>query len=531
MTTLPAFRTAIAENSGLRRWISRAFILSIVVYLVVIAYLVMEAVTGASKWAPYGVNMPTFIGLIIASEVVVAATAVWIFKEDSGIWPPAVSQGWRAFRSGKRLAGLRQMAAGAWDVPIIDLRMRTSTAIFMGRMNRVAALAPLLYVLAASAGSGVPWGLRSSAIFDVVLTAGVWLFMELVMVRPDSAAPPLPLKASSTTVSTRTAASGRAKESVYEVRRLEHGDIPRILQIDTIKWREQAATRASIESRLAQYPQGQLVVDHLTMEHGEASRRSIVAWLTVMPIASDKVKTFGTWNEVSGGGTLSTCEPDGDTLIGVNLTSVTNGATYMVLGEMLASVVEWGKARLIGGARLNGFVAFNDHRTAEGRRAFAPGEYANLREIRGHRINELRIEQGLPALPDDQYVALVNAQRTRENQPLLDDRAAPDYVCSNLRGYLSIPGSYVVELIPGYFPDPASDNWGVVIAWDNPLPRALRRLPVLKGIIANRIRKEVRDEWEVRKATVREQARRRTPVQTVAVGQQEQDSRELAAVS
>lgn len=535
MTSMPAVQSAAvppSQHATLRKWLSRAFLVSILLYLVVIVYLVAEAVTGASKWAPYGVNMPAFITLVILSEAIVAATAVWIFKEDSGIWPAAVSEGWRAFKSGKVLSGLKQMAVGAWDISLIDLRLRTPIAIFMGRLNRIAALAPLIYTLVASAGSPVPLGLRGSAIFDVVLTVAVWAFMEIVMVRPE------PRRgAAVTTVAASPVAAARTKESRYEVRRARRDDIPRLLQLEDIKWREQGATRLTMESRISRYPQGQLVAEHLTVQDGEVTRRSIVAWLTVMAIRGEKVKTFGTWDAVSGDGSLATCDPDGDTIVGVNLTSVTNGATYLMLGEMLASVVEWGKSRFIGGGRLNGFVAFNEHRKGEGRRPFAPGEYANLREVRGFRINEMRIEQGLPVLNDEAYVALANEQRARNAQPPLGEDDRPDYVCSNMRGYLSIPGSYVVELIPGYFPDPSSDNWGVVMAWDNPLPRALRRLPLLKGFVANRIRKEVRGEWEARKAKVQERSRqragRRAPagVPAVAASTAAVEERELARVS
>ena len=172
MTSIPAVRTAIAENTGLRRWISRAFLVSILVYLVVIGFLLAESITGANRWAPYGVNIPVFITLIVASEVIVAVTAVWIFKEDSGIWPPEVSQGWRAFKAGHRWSGFKQMAVGAWDIAIIDLRLRSRRAIFLGRFNRVAALVPLVYILLATAGSSIPWGMRGSAILDVSSRSG-----------------------------------------------------------------------------------------------------------------------------------------------------------------------------------------------------------------------------------------------------------------------------------------------------------------------------------------------------------------------
>src|ERR1700674_1594633 len=133
-----AVQARVTESAGIRQWVSRAFILSILVYLVVLGYLVSESVRGASKWAPYGVNMPTFIALIVASEIVISASAVWIFREDSGIWPPSIRAGWRQFRHGS-LRGLGRALLGVWDVSIVDLRLRTKTAIALGRLNRLAA--------------------------------------------------------------------------------------------------------------------------------------------------------------------------------------------------------------------------------------------------------------------------------------------------------------------------------------------------------------------------------------------------------
>ncbi len=94
---------SLLSNEAVRRWISRAFIVSILVYLVVLGYLVFEAVTGASKWAPYGVNIPIFVALIIVSEIVMLVTAIRIFREDTGIWPPAINEGWEMFKSGSRI--------------------------------------------------------------------------------------------------------------------------------------------------------------------------------------------------------------------------------------------------------------------------------------------------------------------------------------------------------------------------------------------------------------------------------------------
>ena len=106
-------RLSLLGNDAVRRWISRAFIVSILVYLVVLGYLIVEAVTGASKWAPYGVNIPFFITLVLGSEVVMLVTAIRIFREDSGIWPPAIKEGWDIFRSGSRMKGVTQMVTAA----------------------------------------------------------------------------------------------------------------------------------------------------------------------------------------------------------------------------------------------------------------------------------------------------------------------------------------------------------------------------------------------------------------------------------
>jgi hypothetical protein len=498
MTSIPGVPSNLSEHPNLRRWISRAFIVSILVYFVVIGYLVAESVRGASRWAPYGVNMPVFVSLIIASEIVITLSAIWIFREDTGIWPASVAFGWKELRSGS-VGGLGRLLGGAWDVSIVDLRLRTTRAIALGRVNRLAALLPLVYALAASASSGAPWGLRASAMVDVGLTLAVWAFMEAVMVRPDTAGSRVRVEAAPA----RQKAAGK-KASRYEVRRVDRTDIPRIEEIEHIKWRDQAATRDLIQQRLTRYPQGQVAAVHVSLVDGEVAERTVVAWCTVMPAREEQVRAFRSWDAVTSNGTISGCDPKGNVLVGVNLTSVTEGATYMLLGEILASVVAWGKTKMIGGGRLTGFVSFNEHRAHEGKAPLAADQYARLREVRGHRLNERRLDDGQPPLSDDAYVALLNSLNAVNGREPLDPAERPDFICSNVRGYMSIPGARMVEVAPNYFPDSASDNWGVVIDWTNPLPAPLRGLPVLRTFVASRIRKEVREEWEARKRRVHE---------------------------
>jgi hypothetical protein len=507
MTFMSGIQSSVSHSANLRRWISRAFVVSILVYLVVVGYLLTESVRGASKWAPYGVNMPVFISLIIASEVIITLTAVWIFREDAGIWPASVARGWREFRSGK-ISGLGSVLTGAWDVSIVDLRLRTRTAIGLGRVNRIAALAPLIYALAASANRPAPWGLRASALVDIGLTLAVWAFMEAVMVRPE-AAPASEARASATTLVAPTVNGVAKKASRYEVRRVSRADIARVAEIEHIKWRDQAATRDVIEARLNRYPQGQVAAVHQSVVAGEVASRTLVAWCTVMPTSEERVRSIGSWDEVTDGGRITSADPRGDVLVGVNLTSVTEGATYMLLGEILASVVAWGKKKMIGGGRLNGFVSFNEHRAHEQKAPVSADAYARLREIRGFRLNERRLDEGLAPLDDNAYVELANRINAVNGLPALEAEQRPDYVCANVRGYMSIPGARLVRVAPNYFPDAASDNWGVIIDWTNPLPAPLRHLPLFRNLVAMRIRQEVRAEWEARKRRVHEAARQR----------------------
>ncbi|MGB2694250.1 MAG: hypothetical protein WBD55_03580 [Dehalococcoidia bacterium] len=514
MITPEVIRTSIAENNGLRRWISRAFIISILVYFVVIGYLVAEAVMGASKWAPYGVNIPVFIALVISCEIAMAVTGALIFKEDSGIWPASIAEGWAKLRDGAIRDGAQTLLAGAWDTSIIDLRLRTPYAIFLGRLNRITALVPLVYALAASAG-GAPWGLRSSALVDVGITLAVWAFMELVMVQPETRAPAAARAvdrsaADAVVIPAEYARTSRATgELTYQVRPVEFGDLDRLERLERIMWKDHAATRDMILSRLDAYPQGQLAAVHVRVVDGAPVRRSVEAWCTAMPATESRVRAFTSWDDVTSNGTIRDCTTDGNVIVGVNLTSVAEGASYFLIGEVLATLVQDGKRKLICGSRLNGFATFNSRRQKEGNQPFSADQYARLREIRGYQLNEDRTDAGLDPLSDADYLGRVATLRAASGEAPLPDDEAPDYVCSNLRGYLSIPDAYMVEVIPDYFSDPASNNFGVLLEWQNPIPRPLRYVPWIKRWAAARIRNEVQQEWLRRTQRLRERQQRR----------------------
>ncbi len=484
------------NNEAVRRWISRAFIVSILVYLVVLGYLIAESVTGASRWAPYGVNIPIFIGLVIGSELVMLVTAVQIFRADSGIWPAAISEGWSTVRSGSVAKGAAQILTAAWDISLIDLRLRTGTAILMGRLNRIVSIVPLVYALAASAG-GAPWGLRGTALFDIAISLVVWAFMELVMVRPNEEAAPA------------AHANGTVKQSRYSVRLARLSDLDRLEELERRNWKDEAASREVIAGRISTYPEGQVAAIHTTVENGVPTRSRVVGWCTFMPANEKHVEGFATWDDLTSNGTISASDPEGDVMVGVNVTSVTEGGTYMLMAEMLAGVVGGGKDRLIGGGRLTGFVSFNQRRRAEDKEPLSADAYARLREIRGFRINELRLDQGKEPLRDGDYTVLAAGMRREAGESALADDDTPDYVCSNVRGYMSIPGARLVRVAENYFRDPASADYGVVLDWPNPIPRLVRHIPIIKRFVMRRIREEIAAEWEQRKQHLRDLAARR----------------------
>ncbi|MCH7510903.1 MAG: hypothetical protein IIB19_00920, partial [Chloroflexi bacterium] len=91
----------------------------------------------------------------------------------------------------------------------------------------------------------------------------------------------------------------------------------------------------------------------------------------------------------------------------------------------------------------------------------------------------------------------------------LADEDVADYVSSNLRAYMSIPGTRLVRVVPGYFPDPASADFGVLLEWPNPIPRLLRHVAPIKSYVVRKIREGINQEWEQRKQHLRDLAARR----------------------
>ena len=241
--------------------------------------------------------------------------------------------------------------------------------------------------------------------FDIAISLFVWAFMEVVMVQPDERETASQPDSAATPAIHTNGATPAVKESQYSVRLVQLSDLGRLEELELRNWKDQAASREVITGRINTYPEGQLAAVHTTVVDGVPIKSKVAAWCSVMAASEDHVGSFANWDELTSHGTLSASDPNGDVIVGVNLTSVTQGGTYILLAEILAAVVQGGKTKLIGGSRLTGFTSFNERREAEGKQPLSAGAYARLKEIRGFRINEHRVDEGDAPLPEVEYRA------------------------------------------------------------------------------------------------------------------------------
>jgi hypothetical protein len=93
---------------------------------------------------------------------------------------------------------------------------------------------------------------------------------------------------------------------------------------------------------------------------------------------------------------------------------------------------------------------------------------------------------------------------------------------------MSIPGARLIAVVPNYFADPPSANYGVLIEGLNPLPPLLRKIGPLKHLLARRIRRAVRAELEARQLAMRGRSRRRRAGEPVPEFLRRSDTDELA---
>ena len=203
-----------------------------------------------------------------------------------------------------------------------------------------------------------------------------------------------------------------------KVRIMETRDIEKCVEIENSAWidplaKEYSFTRNHFKELIRVNPNGQFVIENNDVIVGFANTQRI----NYNP-ESQKLKT---WCEMCNSGYISkTHIPDGNFLFGINL-SFDKSAPFSASGKMLAHILFYTVKNNIKGIVLGGRLPLYH-------------KYAN----------EMTAEE------------YINAKR--KNGKPLDPEL---YIYKKV-------GAQPIKVIPNYFPDAESLNYGVLLVWNNP---------------------------------------------------------------
>jgi ribosomal protein S18 acetylase RimI-like enzyme len=212
-------------------------------------------------------------------------------------------------------------------------------------------------------------------------------------------------------------------------------DIDEIISLEKEIWGEEGADERKIRSRMEVFPQGNLVAE---------CNRAVVSYLAFQYVNDKRRSGNFTWTQVTDDGTICNSHiKNGNYAYGINLT-VGRKAQCLNLGEAL---LYYGIGGLIRdnikgsflGSRMPGFKSY----------------------LRKH-----------PKIGADEYIRLKWKGKARDPE---------------IRLYESL-GFQVLRVLPNYFPDPESMNFGVLLFLPNDLYMSEER-----GAIAQRMRTEAKN--------------------------------------
>jgi len=213
------------------------------------------------------------------------------------------------------------------------------------------------------------------------------------------------------------------------IRQARVDDIEAILSVEKKAWPENLrASREMYESRLGTFPQGTLVAE------GEGKIEGVVV---VQIVNFRSVSDVCSWNEATDYGYIrKSHDPQGNTLYGVNL-SVSPQTQSRVAVALLEAVgklaIRYNLKQIVLGGRIPSFARYLKH-------------YCQ--------------KNGVSVISDKKR-----------------DKIAEDYIqATNRRGNSLDPqitfyqkvGMKIIKLLPNYFEDPASLNYGILLLWTNP---------------------------------------------------------------
>lgn len=206
-------------------------------------------------------------------------------------------------------------------------------------------------------------------------------------------------------------------------------DIPGIIRVENAAWPEGMSAREEMfESRIKVFPEGQLVA---------VERNEIIGVVSTEVINYDFGKPHKTWYQATDNGFLKkTHNPNGNVVFGVDLSvspSARNrGVAKSLLQEIGKMAIKKNIQYGILGGRLPGYYKYADEMSA------------------------------------DEYLSMV----TTDGEP----------VDPELRFYKN-SGLTIGELIPNYFEDFQSKNFGVQLIWKNPFYSKNKKIGKIIGSI------------------------------------------------
>ena len=208
--------------------------------------------------------------------------------------------------------------------------------------------------------------------------------------------------------------------SAIRIRQATHGDIPELLQVESAAWPEEArASEEMLSSRVGLFPEGVLCA---------VVNFSIVGFICTEIIDQQPEQIHENWSQLTDDGYIrKTHNPSGTTLFGVSM-SVLPGAPTNTAFALCESAKKLAIRKhlpfVVLGSRIPRFHRFADTMDVE--------EYIQTFRNGKHLDPELDLYKRIGLVP--------------------------------------------IRPLPGFFPDPASCNFGVLMIWKNPLIEESDRL-------------------------------------------------------
>lgn len=205
------------------------------------------------------------------------------------------------------------------------------------------------------------------------------------------------------------------RRTVAAIRAATLADIDELLLVEEEAWKNpaQRAPRDALRARIETFPAGVLLAE---------ADGAVWGYVVVQRMRADVFLDHErelSWDELTGHGLLATHCADGEVLYGVNLavaSSAPAGTQFLLMEAVGKLAIRLNVREILLGGRLPAYHKYQDQMSA------------------------------------DEYVRLRVRNRPRDPELWMYARA----------------GLEVVRVLPNYFPDPDSCNFGVLLRWRNP---------------------------------------------------------------